>query len=281
MPWKRCLYLQQKYPINYIEIRHAYRKRSVNEIHEDINRMIIRISIVMLTLSLLKVMVLEDELGMPKSSWFSFISTFTENFLENKENIGINLKPGFMLLTFAYLLSPLIRTLTLEIHPTTLYAYFAVTQILFVVDSVSASIYNTGSSAEVKDEWTPLSLEESINIPKKISSNQILGLTSYFLGFILLSSRFSKPSSVFNFLCLTFMGYIILLNHAERLGIHKSTNAMVLVYVSVSIIIFLPDIKIFCIYSCMVTFVYSVSHMSVWLLERDLNGRPSHPSKYQ
>lgn len=279
MPWKRCLYLQQKYPINYMEVHQVYRKRNINEIYEDINRVVIRISIVMLFLSLFKVMMLEDKPGMSKSSWFSFISTFTENFLENREDKGINLKPGFMLLTFAYLLSPLIRTLTLEIHPTTLYIYFAITQILFIIDSVSASIYNTGSSMEVKDEQTPLSLEESINIPKRISSNQILGLTSYFLGFILLSSRFNEPSSVFNLLCLTFMGYIILLNHMEHLEVHRSTTATALAYVFVSIMTLLPDIRVFCIYSCIVTFVYSVSHISVWFLEKSLNRKVGYTNK--
>ncbi|KAG5859384.1 putative phosphatidylinositol N-acetylglucosaminyltransferase [Encephalitozoon hellem] len=279
MPWKRCLYLQQEYPINYIEVRHVSRRRNVNEIYEDINRAIIRISVVVLFLSLFKIMMLEDRLGMSKSSWFSFISTFTENFLENRDDTGINLKPSFMLLTFAYLLSPLIRTLTLEIRPIPLYIYFAITQVLFIVDSVSASIYNTESPIEVKDEQTPLSLEESINIPKRISSNQILGLTSYFLGFILLSSRFSEPSSVFNLLCLTFMGYIILLNHMEHFGVHRSTAAIALVYVLISAMTIFPDIRIFCVYSCIVTFVYSISHISVWLLEKDLS-RKCYSNKF-
>ncbi|KAL7346132.1 membrane protein [Encephalitozoon intestinalis] len=264
-----------------MEVHQVCKRRGVNEIYEDINRMVIRISIVMLSLSLFKVMMLEDKPGMPKSSWFSFISTFIENFLENREDTGINLKPNFMLLTFAYLLSPLIRTLTLEIHPTTLYVYFTITQLFFIIDSVSASIYNTGSPIEVKDEETPLSLEESINIPKRTSSNQILGLTSYFLGFILLSSRFNEPSSVFNLLCSTFMGYIILLNHIERLGIHRSTWATALVYVFVSIMTFLPDVRIFCVYSCIVTFVYWVSHISVWLLEKDLDRKAACSSKPQ
>lgn len=279
MSWRRCLYLDQKYPVNYMEVHPTHKKRSIGEIYEDINRMVIRISIVMLTLSLFRIMISEDKLGMPKASWFSFISTLAESFLESRESVGINLKPSFMLLTFAYLLSPLIRTLTLDIHPSTLYVYFTTTQLLFVVDSVSSSIYNTGPCAPVKDEQTPLTLEESINIPKRISSNQILGLTSYFLGFILLSSRFSESSSVFNLLCLTFMGYIILPGYMEKLEVHRSKAMMGLMYVFVSIMTSFPDITIFCMYSCIVTFVYSVSHMSVWLLEKDLNTRAKQPNK--
>lgn len=207
MSWKKCLYLEQKYPINYIEIQYMQDKKSVRDTHEDINRAILRISIVTACFCLFRVMMDEEGNRVSTRSWFSFISTFIEAFLENEGSMGMNLKPSFLFLMFAYLLSPLIRALTLEVCSDTVYTYFILTQFFFVVDSVSASIYNSGAPAEIKDAMVPLQLEESINIPKRMFSNQILGLTSYFLGSILLSSRLASPSSVFNFLCLTFVGY--------------------------------------------------------------------------
>ncbi|KAH9411878.1 hypothetical protein HK407_03g06310 [Ordospora pajunii] len=271
MPWKRCLYMKQNYPPNYMEISHQRKRRCSSETYEDINRMMIRVSIVVLGFSLFRFMALDETADMPKASWFSFISAFTGSFLENRRKTGINLKPSFMMLMLVYLMSPLIHSLAVEINPVVLYFYFAITQILFIVDSVSSSIYNSSSSIEIKDEQTPLLLEESINIPKKISSNQALGLTSYFLGFILLSSRLKSPSSVFNFLCLTFIGYVIFPNYIERASIHKSSNMIVLIYIAVSMISVLPSVPLFCLYSCIITFMYTISHVSIWFFEKELN----------
>ncbi|KAM0672515.1 hypothetical protein CWI42_030760 [Ordospora colligata] len=273
MPWKRCLYMKQNYPPNYMEISHQRKRRYSSETYEDINRMMIRVSIVMLGFSLFRTMAVDETAEMPKTSWFSFISAFTDSFLESKRKTGINLKPSFMMLMLVYLMSPLIHNLAVEIHPTTFYFYFAITQILFIVDSVSSSIYNSSSLIEIKDEKTPLLLEESINIPKKISSNQALGLTSYFLGFILLSSRLKSPSSVFNFLCLTFIGYVIFPNYIEKTNTHKKPNMIMLIYVAVSMMSVLPSIPLFCLYSCVITFMYTISYISIWIFERELNAK--------
>lgn len=270
MLWKKCLYLQQDYPINYIETHPVEKKRDFYAVYEDINRIVIRVSIVIVNFCLFRIMVFEDGIGMTKASWFSFITTFTEIFLQNGKYVGINLKPSFLLLVFAYLLSPLIQALTLEISSDTIYVYFIITQFFFVIDSVSAEIYNKVTPVEIKDAMIPLSLEESINIPKKIFSNQILGLTSYFLGFILLSSRLRSSISVFNLLCLTFMGYIILPKHFERHQVHKRTKSMLLLYIFVSVLSLCSEIMIFCIYNCLITYLYSISYISIWLLEKDL-----------
>lgn len=272
MTWRKCLHLEQSYPINYIEIEKTRKKRNLDETHEDINRAVIRMSIVALNFCLFRLMMLE-EMGISKPSWFSFVILFTESFLESRRGMGVCLRPGFLLLVFAYLISPLIRTMTIDMCSQTVYMYFAATQVFFVIDSVSASIYNNSAPVEIKDASVPLSLEESINIPKQLFSNQILGLTSYFLGFILLSSRLSSSASVFNLLCLTFMGYIILPKYTERLCIHKNRSAMMLICVSASVANFLVSIRIFCIYNCAVVSLYSIAHISIRLLEQDLRNK--------
>lgn len=276
MSWKKCLYLQQDHPNNYMEIQRTDKKRNTSETHEDINRVVIRISVVVLNFCLFRAVVDEGCCGMSRTSWLSFTTPFIGSFLENKGPTGIDLKPSFLLLTFVYLLSPLIRALALEVSSDTIYMYFAATQFFFVIDSVSASIHNDGGPVEMKDAAIPLTLEEGINIPKRVFSNQILGITSYFLGFILLSSRLQSPVSVFNLLCLTFMGYIVLPKHLERLCLHRRASTVFVLYLLVSAVSFLSGSTAFYVYNCLVVLFYLVSQAGVWILERDMRQRIKH-----
>jgi phosphatidylinositol N-acetylglucosaminyltransferase subunit C len=270
MSWKKCLYLDQSYPINYIEIEAVPRKRNLNETYEDINMAVVRISSVAIFFCWFRCALVEESL-IPKMEWFSFIASFIGNFFYDDAKLGIVLKPNFLILLFSYLFVPAIRTLTAEVCSDTIYTYFIVAQLVYVVDSVVAFISRSKVQTVLKDALTPLSLEESINIPKKRLRSQVLGHTSCFLGFVLLSSRLRKPESVFELFCIGLVVYVIFPIYFERIGIHKSTRGMAIFCILVSFLSFLADGITFYVYNCIVIYLYLISSISIWLFEMELS----------
>jgi phosphatidylinositol N-acetylglucosaminyltransferase subunit C len=270
MSWKKCLYLNQSYPINYIEMGSVEHRRNPDETREDINIAVLRISSIAIFFCWFKCASSVEENIVPRTEWFSFIASFIGSFFYNDAKLGVTLKPNFLVLLFSYLFVPTVRTLTAEVCSDTIYAYFIVAQLVYVIDSVAAFISRNKVQTVLKDALAPLSLEESISIPKKKLRSQVMGHTSCFLGFVLLSSRLRKSESVFELFCIGLVTYVVFPIYFERIRIQKSNRRMAMLCASVSLLSLLSDRVVFCAYGSIVAYLYLVSHVSIWIFEKDL-----------
>lgn len=140
-----------------------------------------------------------------------------------------------------FLILPIFKRLTYEISTDTIYLYFFICQIIYYIYSIKVSILNRPSKPRNYSRNSPIPLEESLLVVKKLRYNSHLSSISSVIGFILMHSRFDNNMSILYLQIIGFLFYFILPDYVERLSSDSCQNIVPLLVISYSFICFIFD----------------------------------------
>ncbi|EOB13769.1 hypothetical protein NBO_60g0025 [Nosema bombycis CQ1] len=212
----------------YPEFKSKYQKKTrkskVDTRLQDINRVLLRLSITLIHFVFFKIVEQGDIDNIFTKMRNTLILLLSYDMYVLRAGTKKYYKVSGLIFFLCFLLIPIIHTLTKEICYDSIYFYHFAAQIIFILNSVYYFILMDYKPTKQYTEKDILKLEESINISNKNTPSMNYGYSSMIIGVILLSSRFQNISSVFCFLSISIIFFICIPRIQENMEIHKSVG---------------------------------------------------------
>ncbi|KAK6091003.1 hypothetical protein P3W45_000248 [Vairimorpha bombi] len=232
------------------------RNRPINNFYGDINREVLRLSITFIHFIIFRLTVEGDKINLFSDLRSTIVGFLAYNLCTAQIQKDDYYKLSNLIFLISFLLVPILHTLTKEICSDTIYFWYFICQMIFVVNSTIFAIYDKKFPVRLYSEEEVLKLEESINIPKKYFPSMVYGYVSVTIGIIFLTSRFTNISSVFCFLTASMMCFVTIPKFQENAKIHRSFIHTLLWMIFVLRFMYIVDKFMFYILLFMTVYIY-------------------------
>lgn len=283
--WQKVLYKAQNYELNYMPYNPIIYTKS-NHTFYDLMRCIQSITNVFILFSIhLTLTPLNIEVYM----YLLYLTFITLFFFLYKVRTKRVIHLSCIIILWCYILTPIIQTLTREIHSDTIYMYYFLLNLLYCIDLTKTNILNEVNQRNVNndlnenpsfipsDNMDKNLINESINrVNMKVLSledtysnyrmNNIstFGYNCNIIASILLCSRYQTRDMVFftlwfNLICSMGLPYL-----SEAKGLHRKIHFVMAHILSALFLTVIVDINLFCIYLLLVIALIGTSLLSLF-----------------
>ena len=242
--------------MNNKKVNNLKYSNTMDIIFYDINRIILQTLIVFVNFLLFQLIKLGDQANKHLELSKILVGVLMINLYKPQVKKHTYYKISSLVFFLSYLILPILHKLTIEVCSDTIYFWHFVCQLVYIGNSVSFAIQNIKIVKREYKENEVLSLEDSINIPKKLYPNMISGYVAVTISIILLSSRLQNLSSVFCYLTSSLIIYIFLPKLQEEHKIYKNFYKTLFCVLSVSYLAYTIERTVFYIFISIIIYFY-------------------------